>query len=219
MRLIIVSILVVLCVAASPADASEAALQLRPASLVPMQIYGEASAPPGYLQFCRNDPKECAPQSGQARQIQRFSLTAKRIEDLETVNALVNIMVRPVSDADLYGEREFWTYPLKEGDCEDYVLLKRRMLISRGWPASALLITVVRDELGEGHAVLTVSTDHGDLILDNKHGSIRIWSETPYAYIKRQSAADPLVWTALTPSPQIADNFAGVQSRRSRKSN
>ena len=38
----------------------------------------------------------------------------------------------------------------------------------RGWPESKLLITVVRDENNEGHAVLTVRTDEGDFILDNR---------------------------------------------------
>ncbi len=31
-----------------------------------------------------------------------------------------------------------------------------------GWPREALLITVVRDKKGDGHAVLTVKTDKGD---------------------------------------------------------
>ena len=52
------------------------------------------------------------------------------------------------------------------GDCEDYVLLKRRMLIQSGWPREALLVTVVRNERDEGHAVLTVTSDKGDYILD-----------------------------------------------------
>ena len=48
------------------------------------------------------------------------------------------------------------------------MLLKRRMLMQAGWPREALLITVVRDKKGEGHAVLTVKTDKGDFILDNQ---------------------------------------------------
>ena len=32
------------------------------------------------------------------------------------------------------------------GDCENYVLLKRRLLIQSGWPREVLLVTVVRDE-------------------------------------------------------------------------
>ena len=57
---------------------------------------------------------------------------------------------------------EKWSYPDDGyGDCEDYVLLKRRLLAARGFPESTLLITVVRDENNEGHAVLTVRTDRG----------------------------------------------------------
>ena len=38
-----------------------------------------------------------------------------------------------------------------------------------GWPRQALLITVVRDKKGDGHAVLTVKTDKGEFILDNQN--------------------------------------------------
>ena len=31
-------------------------------------------------------------------------------------------------------------------------------------------MTVVKDKNNEGHAVLTVKTDHGDFVLDNLHG-------------------------------------------------
>ena len=58
--------------------------------------------------------------------------------------------------------------PRTKGDCEDYALLKRHTLIRKGWPVGSLLLTVVRDEKGEGHAVLTARTKQGDFILDNK---------------------------------------------------
>src|SRR5439155_1161929 len=83
------------------------------------------------------------------------------------------------------------------GDCEDYVLLKRRMLIQAGWPREALLITVVRDSKDEGHAVLTVKTDKGDYVLDNQAPDVLLWSDTGYRFVKRQSQADPNVWVAL----------------------
>ena len=83
------------------------------------------------------------------------------------------------------------------GDCEDYVLLKRRMLVQVGWPRETLLVTVVRDEKGEGHAVLTVITDEGDYVLDNQNKDILIWSDTGYRFIKRQSQSNPNVWVAL----------------------
>jgi predicted transglutaminase-like cysteine proteinase len=59
---------------------------------------------------------------------------------------------------------------------EDYVLLKRRMLIQAGWPRETLLVTVVRNQTDEGHAILTVITDEGGYILDNQLKDISIWS-------------------------------------------
>ncbi len=66
------------------------------------------------------------------------------------------------------------------------MLLKRRTLIEHGYPESTLLITVVRDENNEGHAVLTVRTDQGDFVLDNKRREVMRWADTPYTY--RQAA-------------------------------
>ena len=74
-----------------------------------------------------------------------------------------------MTDLEHWGVVEKWSYPEDGyGDCEDYVLLKRRMLMQSGWPREALLITVVRDRKGDGHAVLTVKTDKGEYILDNQ---------------------------------------------------
>jgi predicted transglutaminase-like cysteine proteinase len=106
--------------------------------------------------------------------------------------------VRPVSDQDLYRQAEVWTYPVDAGDCEDYVLLKKRYLEGFGIPAETLLITVVLDEAGEGHAVLMAHTDAGDYILDNRRDEVLRWNETRYRFLKRQSQADPKVWVALT---------------------
>ena len=72
-------------------------------------------------------------------------------------------------------------------------------------PRQALLITVVRDKRGDGHAVLTVKTDKGELILDNQNQDILLWSETGYRFMKRQSQSDPNVWVALgEPRPTAA---------------
>jgi predicted transglutaminase-like cysteine proteinase len=79
------------------------------------------------------------------------------------------------------------------------VLLKRRRLMQLGWPASALLVTVVRDEHGEGHAVLTVRTQQGDYILDNKTNGIKLWHQVGYQFIMRQSYLNPMVWMSLDP--------------------
>jgi predicted transglutaminase-like cysteine proteinase len=105
-----------------------------------------------------------------------------------------------------HGLVEKWSYPDDGyGDCEDYVLLKRRMLMEAGWPREALLITVVRDRKGDGHAVLTVKTDQGEFILDNQNEDIVLWSEAGYRFVKRQSQSDPNAWVSLgDPRPATA---------------
>ena len=77
------------------------------------------------------------------------------------------------------------------------MLLKRKMLIDAGWPREALLITVVRDKKGEGHAVLTVKSNKGEFILDNQNEEIVDWTRTGYRFVKRQSQSDPNRWVAL----------------------
>jgi len=77
------------------------------------------------------------------------------------------------------------------------VLLKRKMLIDAGWPREALLITVVRDKKGEGHAVLTVKSDKGEFVLDNQNEEVLAWTETGYRFVKRQSQSDPNLWVSL----------------------
>jgi predicted transglutaminase-like cysteine proteinase len=115
-----------------------------------------------------------------------------------SVNRYVNEAVKPMTDLEHWGTIEKWSYPDDGyGDCEDYVLLKRRMLIQAGWPREALLITVVRDRNDDGHAVLTVKTDRGEYILDNQAKDILLWFETGYRFVKRQSQRDPNVWVSL----------------------
>ena len=125
-------------------------------------------------------------------------LTANKLRDLIEINARVNKAIEPMGDLDQFGEEERWTFPTSgKGDCEDYVLEKRRLLMRRGWPRQALLITVVTDRKGTGHAVLTVTTDRGDYILDNQAEDVLLWSRTGLTFYKRQSPLDPNVWVGL----------------------
>ncbi|MBE0577849.1 transglutaminase-like cysteine peptidase [Devosia sp.] len=152
------------------------------------------SIPIGHMEFCRSRPLECV---RNPVMVPAVALDQVLWSELLGINARYNAEVRPVSDDDLYQVAEFWTYPNRAGDCEDYVLAKRRALLDAGWPASTLLIAVVRQASGEGHAVLMVRTDRGDLVLDNQDSKILTWSETPYFYIKRQSQADAGQWVDL----------------------
>ncbi|HTN61239.1 MAG TPA: transglutaminase-like cysteine peptidase [Devosia sp.] len=161
---------------------------------------GTTSIPVGHAEFCKSHRDECRPN---ATVVPAVNLNEALWSQLLTVNAGVNQSVVPVSDEDLYQVAEFWTYPNGYGDCEDIALEKRRELIAAGWPVSTLLMAVVRERNGDGHAVLMVRTDRGDLVLDNQEGTIRVWNETPYHYIKRQSQADAGQWVDMIDSRPV----------------
>jgi predicted transglutaminase-like cysteine proteinase len=166
-----------------------------------MRTQGDALPPMGYVEFCQREPKECVSTDKRTSVV---VLTPARTQRLANVNASINATVQPISDMDHYGVVEYWTYPRDhKGDCEDYVLEKRRTLVRHGWPEGALLITVVNDEHNEGHAVLTVRTNHGELILDNKNSKILPWYKTPYTYLKRQSIQSPQSWEAIAPQGDL----------------
>ncbi len=154
-----------------------------------------ARAPIGWVEFCAENPGECRGGATQARDIVMSQTTWK---DLLRVNRWVNDTIKPMTDMEHWGVVEKWSLPTDGyGDCEDYVLLKRKMLIDAGWPREALLITVVRDKKGEGHAVLTVKSNKGEFILDNQNEEVVAWTETGYRFVKRQSQTDPNVWVSL----------------------
>jgi predicted transglutaminase-like cysteine proteinase len=125
-------------------------------------------------------------------------LDERRWRFLLEVNARVNRDIEPVTDMDHWGVAEKWSYPTDgKGDCEDYVLEKRKRLMEAGWPRQSLLVTVVRDKKGDGHAVLMVKTDRGDFILDNQEAKVKLWTDTGYRFLKRQSEQNPNIWVSL----------------------
>src|SRR5215207_11705837 len=98
---------------------------------------------------------------------------------LATINRVVNQRIKPITDLKHWGVVDRWDYPDDGwGDCEDYQLLKRKLLAERGLPRRAMRMTVVQDDKGEGHAVLMVRTDRGDFILDNQRAAILPWTRT-----------------------------------------
>jgi predicted transglutaminase-like cysteine proteinase len=197
--------------AGAPVQAQDIA-SLEPAIRAPqfMRVFTNAQPPYGFIRFCEVQPDECA---ASAPDDARFQATPERLSELDEVNRTVNHQIEPATDMEIYGVNELWTLPKSRGDCEDFALLKRHNLIARGWPAGALLMTVVRDEKNEGHAVLTARTSQGDFILDNKVESVRLWNHTPYHYVMRQSYLDPKVWVSLDPTDiSTPGAIAGVQS-------
>lgn len=159
-----------------------------------MQITGKANPPIGHYEFCRSYKSECQPSLGDRGPQQ---LTEQLWKDILNVNYTVNTTITPMTDQEIYGVEERWTYPTNVGDCEDFVLLKRKMLMNAGFSPSNLLITVVLQPNGEGHAVLTVRTDRGDFILDNMRNKVLGWADTEYTFLKRQDSANPGRWVKI----------------------
>lgn len=159
-----------------------------------MTVIGNTSQPIGHFEFCQGHPAECAVKT---RSEKRVNLTPARWNALVGVNNAVNGAVAPATDEEMFGKPEVWSYPTDKGDCEDFVLEKRRELIAKGWPVGALLITVVRQANGDGHAVLTVLTDRGDLVLDNLQSEVKLWNTTGYQFVKRQSEFNSGQWVSI----------------------
>jgi predicted transglutaminase-like cysteine proteinase len=156
----------------------------------------EASAPRGWTDFCRRyGSAECSMGITASHDL---VLTPAIWGEISAVNELVNENVQPESDENHWGVDEQWDYPTDGyGDCEDYALLKRRLLMFLGIPRSALLMTVVWDQNHDGHAVLTVRTNEGDFVLDSQTSDVLLWNKTAYGFVKRQSQSDPNVWVHI----------------------
>ena len=150
-----------------------------------------------------------------AKPIRHVVLTPERMAELQHINRHVNSTIVEVSDLEQYGREDVWALPVSgKGDCEDFALLKRKMLIARGWPASALSVTVGATAQGVAHAVLTVSTAQGQLVLDNLTSSILAPAKTGHTYYARQSGKG---WVSasgeVTSKPMVDLPVAKVYSR------
>jgi predicted transglutaminase-like cysteine proteinase len=173
-----------------------------PVASLPAEASGDARAPYAWTDFCKRTPSECRTDT---REPERVELNAKLWKTIVTINNSVNREIEAVTDDEHWGVVDRWDIPTDgKGDCEDYALLKRKMLIDAGFSASDLLITVVLQPNGEGHAVLTVRTDRGDFILDNMRNKVMLWADTEYTYLKRQSANDPSRWVKLQDGRAVA---------------
>ncbi len=181
---------------ATPAFATD---QFKVASSSQASTSQDTLPPIGWVQLCRDYAKDrrqpCNNQNLQALDVKLDEVAWK---EMQRVNSAVNREIEAVTDMEHWGVVDKWDFPDdKKGDCEDYVLEKRERLMKIGFPRQALLITVVRDHDGEGHAILTVKTDKGDYILDNMNSKILPWTTTGYKFIKRQSQENPNRWVSL----------------------
>jgi predicted transglutaminase-like cysteine proteinase len=154
------------------------------------------SVPYGWVDFCGRQPQECNQPALQAVDV---NLTSETWQILDKINKHVNHTIQPLSNFAHWGTMlDHWDYPTDgKGDCKIYALDKRKLLMQAGLPRQALLMTIVRDLHGEGHAILTVKTNRGEFTLDNLTDEIRPWNATGYHFLKRQSQENPNVWISI----------------------
>ncbi|VAW12778.1 hypothetical protein MNBD_ALPHA09-435 [hydrothermal vent metagenome] len=157
-----------------------------------------AMAPIPHIVFCKSNASECRKGASTGW----VPMNASRWKDLKTVNARFNRYIEPISDQSNSGKIDVWTIGEKRGDCEEYAIAKRSELIARGWSPSSVLLAVVLDTRGGGHAVAVVRTDQGDFVLDNLTSNIRTWDKTGYTWIKQQSSKNPRVWVRIAEATQ-----------------
>jgi predicted transglutaminase-like cysteine proteinase len=181
-----------MAVGAGPAEALTASVL--PTASAPAAAGGETRPIQAWLKFCEQHLAECAIDD---REPVTVRLTRQVWQELVAVNTKVNATIAPLTDEAHWGMPDIWDFADDGyGDCEDYQLRKRQLLVDAGLPRRALRMTVVIDEKGEGHAVLMARTDRGDFILDNKIQGVLPWHQTGYIFIKRESQYGP-TWISL----------------------
>ena len=149
-------------------------------------------APDGAEGLCQKYSWACS-QTGRSGQ-----LTKGDLKKVSLINKQVNRSTRAVDDKIQYRKTEYWTLPsARGGDCEDFVLLKKRELIQAGIAPNRLLIATVLDRGRGGHAVLVVRTDTGDVVLDNLTNRILPWTKTRYTFLRMQDPNSPNRWVGV----------------------
>jgi predicted transglutaminase-like cysteine proteinase len=196
-RVLLGSLAIVGALFAMPGAASAQTMAALPnaAAIGKVEAVGTARPVQGWVKFCERYPGECDLNIAEASTIQ---LNSRNWKALQTVNRKVNTTIKPKTDMEHWGVVDRWDLPEDGyGDCEDFQLLKRKLLVEQyGLPKRAFRMTVVIDEQGEGHAVMMVRTNEGDLVLDNKRSAILPWHETGYVFVKREGQ-DGREWVSL----------------------
>lgn len=155
-----------------------------------MPIGGNTTPPIGYVIFCIKNGSDCPRGTIQPVVVQ---LTSALRDQLEDVQWHVDRAFRPNAHAQVA-----WSYPVDgSANCTGYALEKRRELIAAGWPPAALLLTTAIAPDKEGHLVLVVRTDQGDLVLDNLSFHVMPWDTLPYRWVARQSETDLSYWVQI----------------------
>jgi predicted transglutaminase-like cysteine proteinase len=156
-----------------------------------------ASAPPGFISFCNRFPEQCDASPSDPQTI-HLTLAVQHL--LESVSGSVNRAIAQEDDIRHYGIPEYWDIPTDGfGNSKHFALMKRKQLIAQGLPERALRLAILVAPHEGRHVVLTVATDKGDFVLDNRTSEVRPWTDISGTWIERQDADGGLGWVTLSP--------------------
>ena len=157
--------------------------------------------PPGFVDACLRYDWLCGEPSGTDSRLGDDAL----LDLARSINRRVNFLISPLSDAENLGVADRWSLPVRgNGDCEDYALLKYKLLLEAGVDARDLSIAVVRNGRRENHAVLVLRHASGDLVLDSETSSIVPWNETRYRFLAMQTSDDRTAWEIVAGRPKTS---------------
>ncbi len=99
------------------------------------------------------------------------------LSKLKTVNQRVNKIIAFKSDIEQYGVTDYYakpeeTFKNRKGDCEDYAILKMRLLHDLGISDNVYLVHLKVVQTKEAHMVLMVKDGGKEYILDNLINSV-----------------------------------------------
>lgn len=162
-------------------------VMLTAAALALMITYPAGLVPDGFYVFCNDHPAECEPV--EPAKISR----AEWQETLDRINRETNASI-VYRREDGEGQKDVWTLSPAEGDCDDYTVTKRQKLIEAGIPRGSMRAAYVLPVSKDPHVFLVVSTDEGDLVLDNRTDEIVEIERSMLLRLSIQDAAYPHVW-------------------------
>jgi predicted transglutaminase-like cysteine proteinase len=109
----------------------------------------------------------------------------------QRINSDVNSQVQYKSDLENYSKPEFWVEAGTFGDCEDYALRKRQVLLNSGFARKDLHLACCWVETTEGyHCILLCNTDQGWFVLDNRYAWPMPPKLLPYTWDKALDEVD-----------------------------
>jgi predicted transglutaminase-like cysteine proteinase len=150
---------------------------------------------------CAQGRQDCSSRAAIAWQSFLESMRGQdRMSQVRALNQFAN-RIPYRSDIEVWGRSDYWASPLeflrRNGDCEDYAILKYHSLRQLGVPAADMRMVVVQDTVRNlAHAVLVVLVDGRLLVLDNLTNAIMPQERTPQ-YVPYYSVNEESRWAHL----------------------